>query len=130
MPTFPDGRQAMGVCAVLIAAVVSAQVTDGLEATAETSSREAFVAVGESPQVDRHEDALGDARLSVQNLINGRDATYGDRGLFEARIDVGLDTWEIEALTVGAPPVVMRDGDETRAMPSSLRFAWPTAGGV
>lgn len=116
----------MGAFTSLVAAAALAQAGgfsfDGIQAEAETTGQNAFIATGADPSVQQFGEARGEARLVTEDRIGVPRATYGDKAQFAAVIRSGLVEYRIELLEAGAPPV---DGE---AQPPP--FATPLEGGV
>lgn len=102
----------------------------GTPASAWTTTSRAFAAVGRDASVEQFEDARGQAELTARDRIDVPQATYGDRGSFNAEVRLGLVDYRIELVTVGAPPYHRDENGRLVQTGSRNIFPFPTGGGV
>jgi hypothetical protein len=75
-----------------------------VEASARTTSAEAFVSRGPAVGSDLHEGAFGHAELTVQEREGRRGRTRGDAATLRATVRLGVDEFTVRLDRPGIPP--------------------------
>lgn len=115
------------VMGLLAAAPAGALASEGLKASARTTSPVGFFAQGTTPYPNLYERGTGSATLDVDDRVSGL-AAYGDTGRLEAQFRLGQIDYRVELTQPGFPPVKGAGGSV--ASPAVPRPYFPVEGGV
>ncbi len=115
------------VAGLLAAVPAGGSTSEGIKASARTTSPVGFFAQGTTPYPNLWERGLGSATLTAEDWV-GRGATYGDKAHLEAQFRLGQLDYRVELTQAGFPPA--QASGAAAAQAAVPRPGYPVEGGV